>query len=258
MSAKPLEGLGVLVTRPEAQAARTAEVLTDAGAEVFRFPALSIEPLNDAALDAALARLGSAEYAIFVSANAAEFGIAALRERALSFHNRTRIAAIGNATRDALRELGARVDITPSPGNDSEALLAHPALQAVAGQPIILFRGVGESGGRRLLTETLTARGAEVIHAECYRRGRPPVSESKRNAISAALREGRIHAVHAMSVETLDNLIGMLDESGAALRKALLIVPHERIAQAARERGFGSIGVSGLSDRELIEALSKK
>jgi uroporphyrinogen-III synthase len=258
LNPKPLAGLGVLVTRPEAQAARTAASLTDAGAEVFLFPALSIEQLNDASLDAALARLDSAAIAIFVSANAAEYGIAALRSRALAFHNRTRVAAIGNATRDALSELGVKADITPSPGNDSEALLAHDALQAVTGQPIIVFRGVGESGGRQLLTEALTARGAEVIHAECYRRGRPELSQARRDEVLSAFSQGRIQAVHAMSVETLDNLIGMLGESGAkVLKSTRLIVPHERIADAAQERGFADVTVAGLPDRELIEALKK-
>jgi uroporphyrinogen-III synthase len=256
---KPLAGLGVLVTRPEAQAARTAASLTEAGAQVFLLPALSIESLGDDTLEAALARLDEASIAIFVSANAAEYGIAALRRRALGFHDRTRVAAIGNATREALHELGVKVDITPSSGNDSEALLAHDALQAVTGQPIIVFRGVGESGGRRLLTDTLAARGAKVIHAECYRRGRPEVSQARKDAILAAFADGRIHALHAMSVETLDNLVGMLGEPGARpLKSARLIVPHERIATAARERGFGSVTVAGLSDCELIEALSKR
>lgn len=255
MNALPLQGLGILTTRPEAQAERTAAALRAAGAEVFLFPALAIEPIESAALDQALAHMERASLAIFVSANAVEFGVAALLKRGLGLSG-VSIAAIGNATRDALGELGLQADITPSSGSDSEALLAHPALQAVAGQPIILFRGVGESGGRQLISQTLTARGGEVIIAECYRRSRPAATAQQVEAVVAALRDGRLQAAHVMSVETLDNLTGLLGGTGTALlRGILLVVPHERIAAAARERGFRQVSVSGLADDQLIEAL---
>jgi uroporphyrinogen-III synthase len=158
-----------------------------------------------------------------------------------------------------LHELGVEAVITPSSGSDSEALLTHPALQPVAGQPIILFRGVGESGGRQLLSETLTARGAEVIVAECYRRLKPAIPKQQIAATVTALREGRIRATHVMSVETLDNLVGLLGDSGSVLLRGIrLIVPHERVAKAARERGFEQVSVSGLADNELIEALHRE
>lgn len=253
----PLQGLGVLVTRPEVQAGRTAKALSEAGAEVFLLPALALEPIDDASLDEALAKAGTASMAIFVSANAAEFGLAALRKRGQSLTG-ARIAAIGAATQAALAEQGLKAEITPLSGHDSEALLAHSALQAVAGQPIILFRGHSESGGRKLLAETLRQRGAVVIQAECYRRTRPDANIRTVEGIITALAAGRIQVIQAMSVETLDNLLHLLGDHGSMLaRTCRLVVPHARIATRAREAGFTSVEVTGLKDTELIAALSQ-
>ena len=78
--AGPLSGLGVVLTRPRAQCEAIASALESQGARVIVFPALDIVPieLSPASLEA-LVSLPSASLAIFVSANAAEHGVAAAR-----------------------------------------------------------------------------------------------------------------------------------------------------------------------------------
>ena len=80
MTAGPLAGLGVVLTRPRAQCENIAAALESRGARVVIFPALDIVPVElSAASREALASLPAASLAIFVSANAAEHGVAAAR-----------------------------------------------------------------------------------------------------------------------------------------------------------------------------------
>jgi len=82
-------------------------------------------------------------------------------------------AAIGAGTRRELERAGFDNVISPKDGNDSEALLAAPELQAMAGRRVLIVRG---EGGRAFLGDALRARGAAVEYAECYRRAGPPQS----------------------------------------------------------------------------------
>ena len=255
-SPQPLQGLGVLLTRPVSQAQRTATLLRGAGAEVFEFPALEIASIETApALDSALAALPTAHWIIFVSANAVEYGMPHVKRGGVGPN--TRLAAIGNATRAALLEQGLTDVITPLSGNDSEALLAHPDLQRVAGQHIIIFRGHSESGGRKLLGEVLTSRGALIHNAECYHRSMPAMDAQSLERVLTQWERGAIGAVHVMSVETLHNLLTLTGERGRAmLSSTTIITPHERIAQVAHALGFAKTVVSGLSDAQLITSLT--
>ena len=140
--------------------------------------------------------------------------------------------------------------IAPSSLADSEALLALPEFAAVAGKRIVIFRG---EGGRTLLGETLSARGAPVEHAACYRRTLP---EAGRALLALAWAGGAGAAVTVSSGEGLANLLGMLGEEGARrLAQAVFFVPHPRIAEEAARRGLGRTIVAGPGDAEMAAAL---
>ncbi|OZA22897.1 MAG: uroporphyrinogen-III synthase, partial [Hydrogenophilales bacterium 17-61-9] len=153
----PLAGRTVLVTRPQQQAAALSQAIRAAGGEVFDFPALVIEAIPPDALRASLAWLKDADIAIFISPNAARFGMTAI-QAAGGVRGSTEVFAVGPGTTRALRNLGVAQVITPQ-GQDSEALLALPQLQHVAGKRVVIVRGVG---GRALLSDSLRARGADV------------------------------------------------------------------------------------------------
>jgi uroporphyrinogen-III synthase len=245
---------GVLVTRPLRQVGGTLDALRAAGHRAQHLPLLSIAPLSSPQLDEALARYPRADIAIFVSANAVEFGLAALAKRNIATTG-PRVAAIGAATADRLRAGRVAVDLVPVGGHDSERLLAHPAFQDVKANVILIFRGDSERGGRHTLAEMLTARGAEVIAATCYRRD-PALHDSARiQAIATALSAGELNVIQVMSGESLDALLALFGNLDA-LRKCLLLVPHARIAEAARAAGFDAAVVTGLGDDALIGALA--
>jgi uroporphyrinogen-III synthase len=250
----PLAGRGILITRPAHQAASLAERVHAAGGEPILFPALEIAALADAAtLDAVIDRLDDFDWAVFVSPNAASMAMGRIRVRR-AWPARLRAAAIGRGTTRELARSGVEIVVAPSERFDTEALLAQPELQAVAGQHVVIFRG---DGGRELLGDTLAARGARVEYAECYRRVRPAVDPQQLARLLARWERGEVHAVTAASAETLRNLCEMVGISGEALLRATpLFVPHERIAQAARELGIPTVVTAGPGEDGLLDGLA--
>ncbi len=216
VTAKPLTGLRVLVTRPAAQAERLAALIEQAGGEAIRFPALEIAPPRDgAALEHVLADITRFDLAIFISPNAVAHGLVSLKPHG-GLPPKLTVAAIGRGTADALMQAGIVKAIVPADGSDTEALLALPQMNDIAGKRVVVFRG---EGGRELLGDTLRARGAEVTYAECYRRVRPDVDAGP---VNARFHAGGIDIVTVTSVETLRNLHDLLD---AAARQRLLCTP---------------------------------
>lgn len=246
-----LAGLGVVITRPRAAALPLAAALEREGARVFLFPALSIEATElSPASAAALGSLPSAALAIFVSANAAERGLAAARHNG-PWPGGVAVAAIGEATAQALRNAGVGPVIAPSERHDSEALLELPGLQAVSGENVVVFRG---EGGREHLKQVLEGRGARVAYVECYRRMRPATDPAP---LLAAAQRGEVHAVGVLSAETLENFIAMLGAEGGALTAAAtLVVPHEAIAAHPEARRFARTVVAAPGCAGVVEALS--
>ena len=172
MSARRLQGVGVVITRPRAAGETLAAALMREGARAFVFPALAIEDMTPAPRSAAaIDGLDRCGLAIFVSANAVEKGLAAALRRG-PWPARTRVAAIGEATAQSLRNSGFASVISPRERHDSEALLALPELRAVKGRASS-FSGARAEGST--LREALEARGARVEYVECYRRVRPDV-----------------------------------------------------------------------------------
>lgn len=256
MAEAPLAGLTIAITRPSGQAAPVVRALREAGAAVLEFPVLDIVPVAAAA---PVLPVGACA-AIFVSANAVQHGAALVRD-IVGASPALAVLAVGKATEAALHDAGFEDVVSPQQSNDSEGLLALRQLQSgqVKGQHIVLVRGKSAGGGRRLIEETLSARGAAVHAIECYERRVATPSPEQGAALLAALRSTRKPAVMAMSVETLANLqetlAGIDNGAGNLLSSAVLLVPHARVASAARDRGFANVIEVPLSTEALLAAL---
>ena len=227
-----LAGRGILVTRPAHQADHLCRLIEAAGGRPIRFPVLEIRPSADPdAAAAALGRLADYDVAVFVSANAVQQAVAAMGPR--PWPSRVEIAAIGAATAQALMAQGLVVTHCPVADFTSEALLALPALQGLAGRRVLILRG---DGGRDQLRDTLRARGAEVDYLEVYRRCLP---EADSAPLLDRWRSGEIDAVMVTSNESLRNLTTIVGTLGKPLLRATpLIVPNARTAALARELGI--------------------
>jgi uroporphyrinogen-III synthase len=251
VSAGPLSGRGIVITRPREHARELAERIRAAGGDPVLFPTLEILPPEDPGTVANLiARLDSFQLAVFISPTAAMcgYGMVSASRR---WPNGLRIAAVGDGTARALEGQGCSGVISPSGRADSEALAALPELQDLRGRSVVIFRG---QGGREWLRGTLVARGARVEYAECYRRARP---DADAGGLLARWQRGGIEAVSITSAEGLENFIAMLGPTGRGYLCATpVFVPHPRIAAAARELGVSQILVTGRGDDQTVAEMS--
>jgi uroporphyrinogen-III synthase len=110
----------------------------------------------------------------------------------------------------------------------------------------MIFRG---DGGRELLGDTLKARGAVVEYVTCYLRSKPDVDVS-------TLLNTTPHAITVTSSEALSHLREMLDEVQRRVVCAIvLFVPHDRIAEAARQLGWQQVIVTESGDDGMMSGL---
>ncbi len=232
--AQPLTGRGILVTRPKHQAQHFCALLEQAGAKPVLFPVIDIVALDEsAALCGIMERLDEFAIALFVSPNAVNIALNWLHTRQRRLPEHLQLGAVGRKSAQALEHGGYAVSICPPHGFDSEALLALETLQAVAGKQVVIFRG---EGGRELMAQTLTERGATVTFAEMYKRVPPTVDMAPLRQHWA---QGEINLVTITSAEGLRNLYEMLDPLMRTwLCSTDMLVGHERIATAALQLGM--------------------
>lgn len=251
LSALPLAGKTIVVTRPQAQADFLAAGIRARGGTPWRFPLLEITALPEPRSLIEIAEaLETFAFAIFISPNAVRHALAHLLAR--PWPAVTQALAVGSGTASALEKAGVAAHL-PRQGFDSEALLALPCLasSAIAGKRVVIFRG---NGGRELLKETLIARGAQVRDVTCYHRN-PPTAGI--DVFLQQLAEGRFAALTLSSSEALGHLAGLREETAfqAAIRSLPLFVSHPRIAGKARSAGFRRTILTAPGDEGVLAGL---
>lgn len=245
-----LTGLHIVVTRPSAQAEPWALRLRDLGATTSVASLLEIVPVSEGAQIQAIKNcildLDLYRKAIFVSQNAVEHGFEWMDMYWPQLPIGVDFFAVGETTAKQLHSRGVRVtDLAQSQTGamTSETLLQSPALQHVAGEKIVIFRGVG---GRPHIGEVLSERGAHVSYCELYERVLPSESAQKMAAIlspfmdSTQSQEKLVMVIH--SGEALENFQLVLRKLSLTLSniaaKVYLLVPSQRILDMAKAAGF--------------------
>jgi uroporphyrinogen-III synthase len=232
-----------------------ADWLVSQGARAPVFPLLEIEARPAHAIRSTFdfADLAAADAVVFVSANAAEHGLHMIAAEG-GLPTRTMVFAIGEATAAKLTSGGVSGVIAPSLGNDSEALLALPGFHSVSDRRFVIVRGISGGGGRRALQETLAARGARVSILECYERRALMLAPDVRHRFVDAIDKGEIDAISVLSVETLESLVANV-KTAQRLDECMMLVPHRRVAEAARQMGLPRSAVVPMSGDALLRAL---
>jgi uroporphyrinogen III methyltransferase/synthase len=206
---RPLLGRVIVVTRAREQAAGSAALLAEMGAEVIQFPTIEIAPLEDySEARAAVGRLSDYGMLIFTSVNGVRFFWEQLRglgrdARALAG---ARLAAIGPATAHALGERGLVPDIVPEKyvaEDVARCILEHYG-QDVTGLKVLLPRA---REARDVLPATLAGAGAEVTVLPVYET-RP--SRQGREEVLERLEAGEIDCVTFGSSSTVGNFLSLI------------------------------------------------
>jgi uroporphyrinogen-III synthase/uroporphyrinogen III methyltransferase/synthase len=186
MSALPLSGRRVLVTRAAHQAGKLSDSLRALGAEPVEVPILEIRPpASSGALDGALRQLHRYDWLILTSANT----VRAIAERAAELELRLeppaslKIAAIGEATAVAVRKAGLAVTLVPE-SYVAESLLKELTGQ-VSGKRVLLARA---AVARDVIPDALRNAGADVDVVDAYRNVMPErAPEQLRRALAAGI-----------------------------------------------------------------------
>jgi uroporphyrinogen-III synthase len=209
---KSLSGIRVLVGRARHQAGVLSSELRKRGAEVIEIPFIEIrEPRSFQPLDAALKNLDSYDWLILTSVN----GVEAMWERLEKLKLRgasnaalkrglLRIAAIGPATKKAIEQRGAKVDVVP------KEYVAESVVRSlknkVKGKRVLLVRA---KVARDVIPRELRKAGAHVDVVEAYE---TVVPQSSRARLRASLKNPnkRPHVVTFTSSSTVRNFVELL------------------------------------------------
>jgi len=250
---KPLFGWRVLVPRTKEQAGPLSEQLHGHGAVAEEVPTISVEPpRNPQQMDKAVRGLveGRYEWVAFTSVNA----VRAVREKfdeygldARAFSG-LKVAAVGEATADAIRTWGIRPDLVPSGEQSGRGLLEDwPPFDEVLDPINRVFLPRAD-----IATETLMAGlqelGWEVDDVTAYRtvRAAPPPAP-----VREAIKAGRFDAVVFTSSSTVRNLVGI---AGKPHPSTVIACIGPATAKTAEEHG---LRVDVLADSPSVEALAE-
>ncbi|GBL32270.1 uroporphyrinogen-III synthase [Methylophilaceae bacterium] len=171
MSKKELHQTGIVITRPSHQTGEIKALVNEHQGHPIEFPLLEIQSKSqNETFQNIVLTLNDYDWAIFISSNAVQFGMPAVKHAFHTLPESTKFAAIGPSTQKALKLFDVNHVLIPEENFDSEGLLATEEMNDIKNKKIVIFRG---EGGRETLAETLRARGAEVTYAECYTRTFP-------------------------------------------------------------------------------------
>ena len=238
--------MSVIVTRPRHDADRWVQALEARGIAALALPLIDIAPATDPApLRAAWQRLGGYQALMFVSGNAVQHFHAARPEKVPLCEPVPRSWATGPGTLAALHQTlvpAERIDAPETSAGqfDSEALWAIVGPSVHAGSRVLIVRGGAPGGmgaGRNWFATQLEAAGAQVDFVVAYERHPPRWTATQQQQAEKAARDGSVWLLS--SSEAVGHLTQRVP--GAMLGKARAVATHPRIAQAAREAGFGVV-----------------
>lgn len=207
MPALPLKGVGILVGRARHQAGKLSAGLRIQGARVVEIPFIEIrKPRSYKPLDTALQDLQTYHWLILTSVN----GVDAMWKRMnkLRIPNKRlkhlKIAAIGPATRQAIKARGLKVDVVPRE-YVAESVVKSLRNQ-VKGKRVLLARA---KVARDVIPRELRKLGATVDVVEAYETVIPKASRRRLHSVLKDPRQ-RPSVITFTSSSTVRNFCALL------------------------------------------------
>lgn len=242
----PLHGKSILIPRGGRWGVAVYETLRSRGALPVLAPLIDFAPARDTvALDYALYRLEAGEFDWVTVTSATTVGI--LRGRGVRIPASTRIAAVGEPTRDALEAGRFGVDLLPASDHSARGMVAEfRARDIPPGRVLTLSSEIA----RPTLVDGLRAAGHTVEAVTSYRT--IPVNLSAE--VIADLAAGRIDAV----LLTSGSVAAGLAAQATCHPDTVLAAIGDRTAEDARARGLNvAVESSRQSVAGLIAALEE-
>lgn len=230
-----LRGLTLLITQSEPGNQLLCQRIEALGGRALAWPAIQIAPLLQTEKI-----LNPREYfsryigIIFVSTSAVQYGLDYLLSAQTFAPTAPCLLAIGKTTAALLQDKGLS-PVYPEHEANSEALLALPLLQSIAGQKWLIVRG---QGGREYLADTLSQRGAEVHYLEVYQR---KAADFPEESLSDFLDHQSVHAIVFASMAAVKAFLKSWDGSCEVLSQLPILVVSERMYNEVSALGFGCI-----------------
>ncbi len=233
-----LEGLGVIVTRPEGQGESLASLIETHNGTPFLIPALAITDSREdkRKIRNRLKNSHQYDYLLFTSPNSVTYAI----KYGLTFdHPEVGLIAIGTGTANALKEHTEQPVLQAPKPYTSEALIAALEREELNGEKILLISG---EGGRRILGDSLRDDyGAETEYLDLYRRIKPssfPFAEVEQFPKEHPL------LLLITSQEALTHIDSALIEAGLKSKITAVIVGSERLRKHTEAAGYSTIIVA--------------
>lgn len=203
MTAKPLQDLSILVTRSAHQASKLTDKLVGLGANVTEMAVISIKPPDTfKPLDDALYCLSEYNWIVFASVNAVNATIERAEALKIPFSEfqKTKVAAIGPATSEALMQYGITTTFSPSSFIAENLVSEFPGYPNLKGTRILWPR---TNVGRTYLLEKLQEASALVDVVTAYQTCGPDEPEAKADLLFDLLSQGKLTVITLMSSETV-------------------------------------------------------
>ncbi|MHA7844832.1 uroporphyrinogen-III synthase [Serratia sp. D1N4] len=239
----------ILVTRPSPAGEQLVGRLRALGRVAYHAPLIDFAPGADLIkLPDALAQLSAGDLVFVLSQHAVSYANSVINRAGLQWPTHLSYYAIGRTTALAMHRISSLPVEYPREREISETLLLLPALQKLAGKQALIMRG---NGGRELLGDTLSERGATVRYYECYQRS--PVHYDGTEQ-SAHWQRAGVNTLVVTSGEMLQQLYTLVPDyyRSSWLLRCHLIVVSERLATLAQELGWSSIRVADNADNDAL------
>ncbi|RKQ40201.1 uroporphyrinogen-III synthase [Enterobacter sp. R1(2018)] len=243
----------ILVTRPSPAGEELVSRLRALGQVAYSFPLIEFSPGRQLEqLPGLLTDLRADDLVFILSQHVVQYANPLLHKSGAGWPKHLNWFAIGRTTALAFHTVSHLPVRYPLDRETSEVLLQLPELQDITGKRALILRG---NGGRELLGEALTARGAKVEFCECYQRN-ARVYDGTEEAFR--WRERGITTLVVTSGEMLQQLYTLVPEwyRNNWLLHCQLVVVSERLAILARDLGWQDIRIADNADNDaLLRAL---
>jgi uroporphyrinogen III methyltransferase/synthase len=248
VSAGPLSGRTVVVTRSGARARGLLRALHEAGAETVELPLTRQTEAGDGgqALRGAAADVAAYDWVVLTSANAVDRFMGELRDaRSLGA---TLVAAVGPATADALRLAGVEPDLVPAEHSAQGLVEEFPSAASAGGRVLFPSADLAPS----TIPDGLAGKGWHVARVEAYRTVALPPPDGDLSA-----RVTQADAVVFTATSSVRAYLALRGPDGAAFPVPPLVVCiGPTTAGHARQLGLANVHEAhGASTEGLVAAL---